>query len=130
MIKVNFKDGSTIDFDLQKDEDNAQWLEWSSVKDFQKKITGIGILHQKKFLTLPFPKRFRKVRFYADLVYTHKKGVKRLLGERIVCHADEVKYSLLMYTYDKPPPPVLCRVDVEKIGKQMFSGVNEKGVKQ
>lgn len=123
MIKINFKDGNTLAFDLTKADDHKQWVEWSSVSDFQQKITGVGILHNKRFITLPFPKRFKKVKFYADLVYSDKKGKRKLLGEKIVCHADDIKLSLLVYTYDDPPPPILSRVDIEKIGKQMFPGL-------
>lgn len=121
MIKVNFRDGTTLAFDLVKADDVKQWLEWSGVRDFQDRITGIGILHNKKFHTFTFPKKFRKVRFYAELVHSEKKGEKRLLGERLICHADDVKMSLLVYTCANPPPPVLSRMDVERVGKQMFS---------
>lgn len=123
MVKINFKDGNTLAFDLTKADDRKQWVEWSSVSDFQRKITGVGILHNKRFITLPFPKRFKKVKFYAELVYSEKKGKHKLIGEKIICHADEIKLSLLVYTYDDPPPPILSRVDIEKIGKQMFPGV-------
>lgn len=125
MLKVNFKDGTTLEFDLDVAEDVRQWDEWSNASDFQGRITGIGILHNKRFLTLPCPKKFRKVRFYADLVYSEKKGESRLMGERIVCHADDIKLQLLVYTYKNPPPPVLCRMDMEKIGKQMFPAVGK-----
>ena len=130
MIKVNFKDGNTLAFDLGKADDRQQWLEWSSVPDFQKKITGVGILHNKRFTTVPFPKKFRKIRFYAELVSCERKGEVKLLGERIICHADDIKLSLLVYTYDDPPPPIHSRIDVERIGKQMFPGVDKemKGV--
>lgn len=122
MIKVNFRDGTTLAFDLSKADDKKQWVEWSGAKDFQAKITGLGILHDRKFHTIPYPKRFRKVIFYAELVFSEKKGKRRQLGERLVCHADEIKLSLLVYTYTNPPPPVLVRINVEKIGKQMFPG--------
>ena len=122
MIKVNFRDGTTLAFDLNKEADRKQWLEWSSVADFQKRITGVGILHNKRFLTVPFPKRFRKIQFFAELVYSEKKGEKRLLGEKLICHADEIKLTVLVYTYKDPPPPVLSRIDMERIGKQMFPG--------
>jgi len=123
MIKVNFKDGTTLEFDLTKEDDQRQWAEWSSTLDFQNRITGAGILHNKRFLTVPLPKKFRRVKFYADLVHSQKRGEKRLLGERLICHADDVKLSLMVYTYNNPPPPVLSRIDLERTGKQMFPGV-------
>lgn len=147
MVKVSFKDGTTLEFDLSKDDDLQQWSEWSSVEDFQDKITSVGIVRRHdvmvkcgscdasvekkdgKFLTVQRPKRFKRVRWYVELVWTEKKGKKRLLGEKISCHADEVKYSLLVYTYKDPPPPILARYDVERVGKQMFPGspVKAKG---
>jgi hypothetical protein len=126
MLKVNFKDGSTLEFNLARDDDLRQWQEWSSVPDFQGRITGVGIVHCKRFMTVPLPKRFRRVRFYAELVFGKKNGEQQLIGERLTCHADETKFTLLVYT-GNPPPPVLCRFDVEKIGKQMFPGANIGG---
>lgn len=130
MIKVNFSDGTTLTFDLKKSDDLQQWSEWSSVSDFQSRISGIGVLHNGRFMTVPSPKGFKRVRFVAELVYSEKKGKgKRLLGERLICHADEIVHTLLVYTYTDPqPPPVLCRIDMKRIGKQMFPGHNyEKG---
>ncbi len=129
MIKVNFKDGTTLAFDLTKASDVQQWDEWSNVKDFQERITGIGVLHNKKFHTFTLPRKFRKVRFYAELVHSEKRGERKLLGERLVCHADEIKLSLMVYTCQDPPPPVLSRMDVERVGKQMFSNSAYEAVK-
>ncbi len=120
MIKVNFKDGTTLEFDLNKEADARQWLEWSCVRDFQQRITGIGILHNRKFHILTLPKGFNKVRFYAEIVSTKKHGEIRAQGERLIAHVDEIKLSLTVYTGMNPPPPVLARVDAERIGKQMF----------
>jgi len=118
MIKLNFKDGTTLEFDLNKDDDRQQWLEWVSEKDFQDKITGIGILHEKKFHTLTLPRGFKQVKFSAELVYRERKGVKKQLGERLVCHADALQLSILVYTYKNPPPPIQTRTDLKRIGKQ------------
>ena len=121
---MNFSDGTTLEFDLTKPDDYQQWLDWSLVPDFQKRITGAGIIHNKQFITLPYPKRFHSVKFYANLVYS-RKGEKKLLGESLVCHADHIKLSLLVYTY-KTSAPVFGRIDMEKVGKQMFPGQEVK----
>lgn len=119
MLKLNFKDGTTIEFDLTKEDDLKQWNEWSSVKDFQERITGIGILHQKKFHVLPLPKGFRQVRFTAELVHKRgKNGNRRLFAEKLICHADSIQLSILVYTDKNPPPPILSRVGLTRIGKQ------------
>ena len=121
MIKLNFRDGSTLEFDLKNDDDVKTGLEWSSQKDFQEGITGIGILHEKKFHTLPFPKGFRMVRFMAEIVSKEKRGVKRELGERLICHADNIQLSMLVYTYKNPPPPILSRIDMVKIRSKTWA---------
>lgn len=123
MVKVNFNDGSTLEFDLNKEDDQKQWEEWTAVKDFQDRITGIGILHSKKFHTLPFPKRFKKVRFFAESVFSTKKGIRRKLGEKVVIHADEIVLELLVYTFENPPPPIQSRTTMLRLGKQMFPEV-------
>ena len=56
------------------------------------------------------------------------RGEFKDICERLICHADEIQLSLLVYTYDHPPPPVFSKIDMKKIGKQMFPGHNYKGV--
>jgi hypothetical protein len=121
MIKLNFKDGSTLEFDLKKEDDLKQWLEWSFQKDFQNKITGIGILHEKKFHILPYPYGFKRVRFMAEIVVREKKGVKRELGEKLICQADNIQLSILVYTYKNPPSPILARTDIVKMRSRSWS---------
>lgn len=125
MIKLNFKDGSTLEFNLSKKDDLKQWIEWSSVKDFQDRITGIGILHKKQFHTLPLPVGFRSINFQAELVIKKRRGVERLVGEKLTCHADNIKLSLLVYTYDNPPAPILSRIGLARVGKQRGPYVNQ-----
>ncbi len=127
MLIVNFKDGTALNFDLKKPDDLAQWLEWQNESDFQNRITGIGIIHEKKFVAMPLPKNFRSLKFYAELVPGKRNGETVIVGERVMCHADQILLSLLVYTYTEPqPPPVFSRFDVKRVGKQMFPG---KGLK-
>jgi len=121
VIKVNLNDGNILSFDLNKAPDWQQWLEWSSSQDFQNRITGIGILHDRRFHTVPYPKNFTKVNVYAESVFNKKDGEKRKLGERVIVHADQVKLELLVYTYDEPKPPIQSRTTMTLIGRQMFS---------
>ena len=119
MIKVNFKDGTTIDFSLDKKREREQFLEWLKAKDFQDKTTALTVVHNGKHYSLPLPKYFRRVRWYAESVFKKRKGVRQKIGERVVAHADQIKISLLVYTFD-PPPPIASVVYTEKIGRQVF----------
>lgn len=121
MIKVNLNDGKILSFDLNKSSDWQQWLEWSSSQDFQNRITGIGILHDRRFHTLQYPKNFKKVNVYAESVFNKRNGEKRKLGERVIVHADQIKLELLVYTYDEPKPPIQSRTTMTMIGRQMFA---------
>lgn len=126
MIKVNLNDGKILKFDLDKSSDRSQWIEWSSSKDFQNRITGIGILHNRKYHTLQYPKRFTEIRFFAESVFNEKNRMKRKLGERIVIHADQIKLELLVYTYEDPQPPIHSRTTMTFIGKQMFKDFSRR----
>jgi hypothetical protein len=121
VIKVNLDDGKVLSFDLNDASDYQQWLEWSSLQDFQRRITGVGIIHDKRFHTFQYPKNFKKVNVYAESVFNTKAGAQRKLGERLIVHADEVKLELLVYTYDHPKPPILSRTTMTFVGKQMFA---------
>ena len=115
MIKLNLQGGETLEFNLEKEDDLNQWLEWSSVEEFQKRITGIGVLHNKKYHTLPAPKGFRRMTFNAELVWKTKKSVKKLVGEKVSCRVDNILVELLVYTYDNPPPPISTTLTLKKL---------------
>ena len=127
MIKVNFKDGNTLEFNLHKEDDFNQWLEWSQVADFQNKITGVGILFDKRLIMLPLPTRFKRIRFSAELVYKTRKGKNRLVGEKLTCHADDTLLELLTFT-GVQRPTMDSKLTMRKIGKQMFKNFNYKGL--
>jgi len=115
MIKLNLQGGETLEFDLTNEDDYNQWVEWSSVEEFQRKITGIGILHNKKFHTLPAPKGFKRMMFNAELVWKEKHGVTKVLGERVSLRVDGILAELLVYTYTSPPPPIASKYSLKKL---------------
>lgn len=119
MIKVNLKDGTTIDFSLDEEFDRDQFLVWLREKNFQEKITALTVMYNGKQHSLPYPRYFKKIRWYAESVFRMKRGKKKKIGERIICHADQIKICLLVYTCD-PPPPIASVVYMEKIGRQVF----------
>lgn len=121
MIKVNFKDGTTLAFDLTKEDDVKQWLEWSLIRDFQERITGVGILHNKKYYSIPLPKNFHHCRFSAELVHKMKGELKRQVGIKLCCIADDILMSLFVYTYNDPPPPIASRIDMERLKKRRWN---------
>lgn len=114
MIKVNCKDGKTISFDLASEEDVKKWESLSSEKEFVNSITGISILYNTYWHTLPLPKKFRNIRFHAKLVKSAKGGVEKIVGERIVCQADDIQISVITYYGNRPK---MTRIDIRRIGK-------------
>ena len=117
LIKINLRNGETLSFDLQIPLEAKQWRERSSDMVFQKEITGIGIIFNSHWYTLPFPKKFRTVSFQAELVENTKKGKdnKQYVGERIRCFADNVMVTLMVYYGNRPK---MSRVDLVHIGKR------------
>ena len=115
---MNCKDGSTLSFELSKDEEYQRWVELTSRADFMQQVTGLSILYNTYWHTLPLPKRFRNINFHAKVLKSDKGGIERIIGERIVCQADEIQISVITYYGNRPK---MTRIDVRKIGKQRFS---------
>jgi len=64
------------------------------------------------------PKRFRRIDVKAELIRVQKDGEMREIGERIICQADDVQISLIVYYGNRPK---MARIDVKKIGKKRFT---------
>lgn len=118
MIKVHCRDGKTLSFDLTVDEQRERWTGLTSDREFLKGITGIGVLHNKNWHTLPSPKKFHNIQYNAELVRAMKNGVEVDVGERVVCQADDIQITLMVYFGHRPK---MARVDVKRIGKQRFA---------
>lgn len=108
----------TLSFDLTDSKESEEWEEKCKDKSFMQEITGIGILHNKHWHTLPAPKRFRKVLFRAELLTTIKKEEMLNVGERITCYVDDIQISLTVYFGNRPK---MARIDVKRIGNRRFA---------
>lgn len=117
MIKVNLRNGKTLSFDLKNPIENIKWVKMLSQNNFQKQISGIGIIFNSQWYVLPIPKKFKQISFHAELVKNTKKNIE-YIGEKIKVYADDVTISILVY-YGKHPK--MCRFDIIKNGKCRFN---------
>lgn len=116
LIKVNRNDGKTLSFDLS-DEEGALASSLNNNK-FMETITGIGCLHNTFWHTLTKPKKFKNVRYSVEKVKQNKSGIVKDIGEKIICQADDVQLSVLVYYNIRPK---MARIEIKKIGKQRFA---------
>lgn len=117
MIKINRKDGLTLSFDLNDDvqyQDIRQKLE--DIK-FVDDITGMNSLYNTFWHALMVPKNFGKVTYAVEKVRHTKDGVEKIIGEKIICHADNVRLTVLVYYNVRPK---MARIELKKVGKQRY----------
>jgi len=124
LIKLNRKDGKTLSFELDNAEDSANLSELLNDEKGMETITGIGCLHNTFWHALTKPKKFRSVRYSVEQLFGVKNGVKTAHGEKIVCQADDIQLTILVYYNVRPK---MARVELRKIGKPRF--VPKKGIK-
>jgi len=118
---VNLKDGTTVSFDLKDPVDHERWKQMAASNSFQNEMTGVGIIFNSHWYTLPLPKRFRQISFQAELVENSKKDAppdRRWVGERVKVYVDDVLVSLLVYYGNRPR---MSRIDVVKVGKRRYN---------
>lgn len=124
MIKVNTKDGKTLSYDLSLESDYIEATELVESKDSTDSVTGISILHNTFWHALPKPRKFRKIRYFVKLVKHTKDGVEKVVGEKIICQADDIQLSILVYYNQRPK---MARIEIKRIGRQRFVPVVSKG---
>lgn len=99
MIKVQFKDGQTLTFDLFKVSDLDAWKRFSVGDGWQNAVTAIGVHQHKVFNTLPAPNHgLDAARFGAGLVLGEDG---RSIGEQVWYEVENIRISLLAYKYTK-----------------------------
>lgn len=125
MIKVNFRDGSTVGYDLEVDRDFRAWQQVMRDPLRLRQITGMQIQIHGVTLALPRPKEGSRYRFGAEALL-RSNGVNTVSGERIFCQFRDHRLDILAYTRSK-----LIRVDLSHTGIQRFDPINPiDGVRQ
>jgi len=119
MLKVNMSNGKTLSFDLKNPDEYTKWKDFVLDEEQQKNIRGVGIVYNTQWYALPIPRKFKYIRYDADLIINDKAKTtdKKLVGERVTCLIDDIKLSLLVYYGNRPK---MARIDAIKIGKARF----------
>lgn len=120
MVTLNLKDGSTLKLDLSKatDRERFNFLGQNlSSKRNSEIVTGLWLLADgQPAVTLPLPKRFRRVFFYVDPLIDRESGDLR--GEVIRVQCDDVCQVITRYYREGGK---MVRVDLQHTGKPRFS---------
>lgn len=120
MINLNLKDGSTLKLDLSKEPDREKFNtlgQCLSSKNNSEIVTGLWLLAEgQPAVTLPIPKRFRRVFFYVEPLTD--KQTSELRGEVIRMQADDVCTIITRYYKESGK---MVRVDLQKTGEPRFS---------
>lgn len=117
MIKINKDDGKTLSFDLTNEDECKEISLLLGENKFLKSMTGIGCLHKTYWHQLTSPKKFRNVRYTVEKVTHVKNGVTKNVGEKIICQADDIQLTIMVYYNVRPK---MTRIELKKIGRQRF----------
>ena len=117
MIKVNTKDGSTLSFDMCDDKERKSVTGLLKERLFRDSVTGLSSLHNTFWHALLRPKRFRNVQYFVEQEIDRRNGDEVVKGEKIICQADDVQLSILIYYNARPK---MARIELKKVGKQRF----------
>ena len=117
MIKINRKDGLTLSFDLSDEKQLEDVTRKLEDRKFVDGITGMNSLYNTFWHALMVPKNFGKVTYTVEKVKHLKDGIEKVIGERIICHADNVRLTILVYYNFRPK---MARIELKKVGKQRF----------
>jgi len=107
---VAVRDGRVLRFDLGDPADVRRWAELATDVRFHESVTSVSVGSNGSRMDLPLPRRFRDVRFDAEVIV--KDGER--VGERVTAYADSVSIQLTMYTSGR------SRVDLERIGRRRW----------
>lgn len=115
MIVLNRRDGKTERFDLADEAETKRLNVLGADPQAASAITGFALKIEGRSTTLPTPKRFRRVSFFAEVVRDRDGSV---VGERLSVQADEIEVSATMWILTDS-----ARVEIWKKGRRVFSPV-------
>ena len=117
MLKVHLNTGKTLKFILTDPNQLRDWFTLVKSFSFQQTITGLTIINQGVSYSLPRPKDFNDISFFAESLFNNnRKSIKG--GERLICHAGNIEIILTAYNSQKS-----VRVDIAKPGKQTYNPI-------
>ena len=95
MVTLNLKNGETLKLDIREEADRERFnsLGQATSKDSET-ITGIWFNTENHGITLPTPRKFRRVFFYGELL-TSEDG--QPTGEQITVQADGIRMIVTSY---------------------------------
>lgn len=121
MVTLNLKDGSTLKLDLANEQDRVRFNSLGRAvlsKDSSQVVTGFWLsTKDQPAFTMPIPKKFQKIYFYAEYLVDKETQQKR--GEVIRIQADDVCWAVTRYYKENS----MIRFDLLHTGKPRFSPI-------
>jgi hypothetical protein len=114
VLYVNLRDGSALTLDLWTEDGENEWTSRADDPAFHTSVRGVSLALDGHRADLPLPRRFRSVRFSAEVI---RDGDGRAVAERVSANADGVLLSLTMYLNGRSGR---FRVDLDKRGRARF----------
>lgn len=113
MVKVQFKDGQTLSFDLDNDRDRLAWDRFVSGEGWSDSITAMSILCRKTLHALPAPNSgLQAYGFGAGLIIG--KPHRRILGETVWYCVAGLKIEMQVYNTNQK----VTKVTVTRLPEQ------------
>jgi hypothetical protein len=114
MILVHLADGRTERYDLRDDRYAAAWMERIQESSFQDSIRAISVQQNGVMYAVARPVEFDRIHFFAESLPPNESQ-KFKGGERVYCHADEVRVSVMVH-----PGQRAARLCLSKPGRQCY----------
>jgi hypothetical protein len=113
VLLVSLRDGSTRRYDLREVGGRDEWSSDSGDRLFVASIRGVCLTSNGVRVDLPVPRRFRRIRYGAELV----EGEDGPIAERVTAFCDDVVLALTMHLNGRTGR---FRLDLDRRGTARF----------